>query len=171
MDIDLLRLASRSVLALSLLLLTGCDSNDQRPDVPGGQFEATVEGTVSDTLSGAVHYRAKDDSLVGMELGPRDGPGLSIELEPQPPALRAYEVVDAELFAPPQTGSSSGVMAFLTTGEARFAATDGTLEVTYVGDEQVGATFDFQMEGEFVGGPRGTPSVEVTGVLNALPER
>jgi hypothetical protein len=149
----------------------GCGGNGQRPDVPAGQFEATVEGTVSDTLSGPVHYRAKGDSLVGMELGPRDGPGLSIELESQPPALRTYEVTDAELFGTPRTDSSSGVMAFLTTGEARFTATDGTLELTYVGDEQVGATFDFQMEGEFVGEPRGAPSVEVTGMLSAPAER
>lgn len=171
MSIDLFSSTSRAALTLSVLLLIGCGGKGQMPDVPAGQFDVTVKGGVSDTLSGPVHYRAKGDSLVGMELGPRDGPGLSIELEPQPPALRTFEVVDAELFGTTQTGSSSGVMAFLTTGEARFAATDGTLDLTYVGNEQVGATFSFQMEGEFVESPSERPAVEVTGALNAPAER
>lgn len=171
MGIDLSPLTSGSVLTLSILLLVGCGGKGQVPDVPAGQFEATVEGAVRDTLSGAVHYRTRGDSLVGLELGPRDGPGLSIELEPQLPALRTYEVVEGELFGTDRPGSSSGAMAFLATGEAQFEATSGSLELTYVGDEQVGATFTFQMEGEFVKGPSGSPGVNVTGVLNAPPER
>jgi hypothetical protein len=159
------------LLVLGGLLLPGCEGKGHRPNVPAGQFTAYVEGAVSDTLTGPVHYRAKDDSLVGLELGPKDGPGLSMELEPQPSELRTYEVVNWELFNLERPGSPPGVVAFLTVEEGRFEATDGTLKLTYVGEEQVGATFSFQMEGDFVEGPSEIPSVSVTGALNAPPER
>jgi hypothetical protein len=171
MSINLRSIASAGLFVLGGLLLGGCEGRGSPPDVPAGEFTAYVRGAVSDTIAGPVHYRVRGDSLVGLELGAKNGPGLSIELEPQPPALRTYEVVDAELFGTTQTGSSSGVMAFLTTGEARFEATDGTLELTYVNDERVGATFTFQMEGEFVEGPSERPAVKATGALNAPPER
>lgn len=171
MSIDLRSATPTGLLVLGTLLLVGCGGRGTLPDVPAGRFTAQIQGAVSDTISGPVHYRTRDDSLVALELGPKDGPGLSIELDPQPPALRTYEVVAGKLFGTDRPGSAPGVMAFLTTGEARFETTDGTLELTYVGDERVGATLTFQMEGEVGSGPSETLSVEVIGALNALPQR
>jgi hypothetical protein len=159
------------LLLLGGLLFVGCEGKGTPPDVPAGRFTVHVEGSVSDTLTGPVHYRMSDGALVGLELGPEDGAGLSIELEPQPPALRTYEVIDAELFEMERAESAPGVLAFLTIGEARFETTDGSLELTYLNDEQVGATFSFLMEGDFEDGPSDAPSVKVTGSLNAPPER
>jgi hypothetical protein len=79
--------------------------------------------------------------------------------------------VSWELFNLERPGSPPGIVAFLTVDEAQFEAVDGTFELTYVNDERVGATFAFQMEGDFVEGPSETPSVAVTGSLNAPPER
>ena len=171
MPIDFAPIRQWSLLLLGGLLLVGCEGKGTPPDVSAGQFTAHVEGSVSDTLTGPVHYRMDDGALVGLELGPKDGAGLSMELEPQPPALRTYEVVDAELFNMERAGSPPGILAFLTVGEARFEATDGSLELTYLNDEQVGATFSFLMEGDFEDGPSDAPSVKVTGSLNAPPER
>jgi hypothetical protein len=111
-----------------------------------------------------------DGALVGLELGPKDGAGLSMELEPRPPALRTYEVIDAELFNTERPEHPPGILAFLTVDDARFEAADGTFELTYLNDEQVGATFSFLMEGDFENGPSDAPSVQVTGALNAPPE-
>jgi hypothetical protein len=154
------------------LLGGGCEGRGTPPDVPSGEFTAHVDGSVSDTLTGAAHHRLSDDgALVGLELGAQDGPGLSIELEPQPPALRTYEVVDAELFGVDRPEQPPGAMAFLTLKTARFEAVDGTFELTYVDEEQIGATFSFQMQGEYEQGPGDAPSVAVTGALNAAAER
>lgn len=171
MPIDFVSVRYWALLGLCGLVLAGCEGEGTPPDVSAGQFTAHVEGSVSDTLTGPVHYRMDEGALVGLELGGKDGPGLSIELEPQPPALRTYEVIDAELFRTERPESLPGILAFLTVGEARFEATDGTLELTYLNDEQVGATFSFLMEGDFEDGPSDAPSVKVTGSLNAPPER
>jgi hypothetical protein len=158
-------------LFLGTLLLVGCEGKGTPPEVPAGRFTAHVEGSVSDTLTGPAHYRMDDGALVGLELGAKDGPGLSMELEPQPPALRTYEIIDAELFNMERAGSPPGLLAFLTVGTAQFEATDGSLELTYLNDEQVGASFSFLMEGDYENGPSDAPSVKVTGTLNAPPER
>lgn len=164
------RAAPYGLLVVGLLLLSGCEGRGNRPDVAAGRFTAYVNGSVSDTLSGMAHYRMQNDALVGLELGEENGPGLSIELEPQPPELRTYEVVDAELFGLERSESLPGVMAFLNVEEAHFESIDGSLELTYVNEEQIGATFTFQMEGDYVDGPGNDASVEVTGVLNAPPQ-
>ncbi len=160
-----------TVLLLSGLLLVGCTEKGTPPNVPAGQFAARVNGAVNDTLEGSVHYRTNNDSLTGLELGPENGAGLSIELEPRPPALRTYEVVNWELLGLERPGAPPGVVGFLTVNRAQFESTDGSFTLTYVGDEQVGATFTFQMKGEFGQGPSDVPAVEVTGTLNALPSR
>lgn len=160
-----------AMLLLSGLFLVGCTEKGTPPSVSPGQFAAHVNGAITDTLTGPVHYRAKDDSLFRLELGRENGPGLSIELEPRPPALRTYEVVDWKMFNLERPGAAPGTMGFLTVDGARFESTDGSFELTYVGGEQVGATFTFQMKGEFVEGPSDVPGVEVTGTLNALPAR
>jgi hypothetical protein len=171
MSIDFVSSHVWIALLLGALLLGGCEGKGEPPNVPAGRFTAHVDGAVRDTLTGSVHYRTRNDSLVGLELGPQNGAGLSIELEPYRPALRTYEVVNWELLNLDRPGSPPGVVAFLTVDEAQFEAVDGTFELTYVNDERVGATFAFQMEGDFVEGPSETPSVAVTGSLNAPPER
>lgn len=158
------------IAVLVALAVAGCDGQADPPDVPPGRFTAEINGTVSDTIRGPVHYRMEEGMLVGLELGPRDAPGLSVELEPQPPELRTYEVVEWELFNTERSGTAPGVLAFLTLRDIRFEATEGTFDVTYVGDEQIGATFAFEMEGDEAG-PTDTPSVKVTGALNAPPDR
>jgi hypothetical protein len=152
------------------VLVNGCGGQGNRPDVAAGQFTANVNGTVSDTLAGAAHYRMDDGALVGLELGSKEGPGLSIELEPQPPELRTYEVVDAELFGLERPGSPPGVLAFLLLEQVSFEATDGSLDLTYVSEEQIGATFSFEMEATNGDAPTHDASVEVTGALNAPPQ-
>lgn len=160
-----------TMLLLSGLLVVGCMEKGTPPSVSTGRFVAHVNGTINDTLKGPVHYRTKGDSLSGLELGPENGAGLSIELEPRPPALRTYEVVNWELLNLERPGAAPGAMGFLTVGGARFESIDGSFELTYLGSDQVGATFTFQMEGEFVQGPSESPAVAVTGTLNATPER
>lgn len=153
------------------LLLAGCQGKGQPPEVAEGTFTAYVEGTLADTITGKAHYRTRNDTLRAFELGRRDGSGLSLEVEPHPLGLHTYEVVSSELFGGRRPGQSPGVMAFLTVGNGRFTADDGTLELTYVDDEEVGAEFSFEMEGGFVGAPVDEASVEVTGVFSTLPER
>lgn len=171
MSIDLRSIVSTGLLLLGALLLGGCEGRGSPPDVAAGEFTAHVRGAIDDTIAGPVHYRMRGDSLVGLELGAKDGPGLSIELEPHPPALRTYDVINWELFNRDRAGSPPGVVAFLTVDEAQFETTDGTLDLTYVDDEWLGATFSFQMEGEFVESPSERPAVEVSGALNASPQR
>lgn len=171
MGIDFASARYWPLLLLWGLLIVGCEEKGTPPDVPAGQFAAHVEGSLNDTLTGPVHYRMDEGKLVGLELGPKDGPGLSIELEPQPPALRTYEVIEADLFTTERPENTPGILAFLTVDAARFEATDGSLELTYLNDEQLGATFSFLMEGEYENGPSEAPSVKVTGSLNAPPER
>lgn len=154
------------------LVVAGCEEGDgNQPEVPTGQFNVQVEGAITDTLSGPVYYRMEDQKLVGLELGNKNGPGLSIELEPRKPSLQTYEVVSWELFSLERTEDPPGAVAFLTIGNGQFQATAGTFEVTYVSEERVGATFDFRMEGAFGDRPRGSASVWVTGSLNATDER
>lgn len=154
------------LLVLSVLLLAGCEGKGTVPDVPAGKFTLYIDGIVSDTLSGPAHYRMDEGALVGIELGPEGGTGVSIELEPHPPELRTYEVVEWELFTMERPGSAPGVVGFLTMDDARYETTDGVLELTYVDEEQIGATFTFQMDGEEIS-TGDMPSLEVTGVLNA----
>lgn len=149
------------------LLWVGCEGQGTPPDVPEGRFTAYVTGAVSDTLSGTAYYRRSDGVLTGLEFGARDRPGLSIELEPRPPELRTYEVLEPELFQVERPGSRPGALAFLSLDHAQFAATEGTLELTYVSEERIGATFSFQMTGRFDDGGGNDVSVEVTGAVNA----
>jgi hypothetical protein len=153
------------------LLFVGCEEKGSRPDVPAGTFTVRIDGALSDTLTGPVHYRTSKDSLTGFELGAENGPGVSIELEPQPPALRTYEVIESELFDMERPEAPPGVMAFLTLDAAQFHAVDGTLELTYVSEDRVGATFTFQMEGTADVAPAEPLSIEATGTLDAPSRR
>lgn len=156
------------LLVLCVLLLGGCEGKGTPPDVPAGEFTLYIDGVVSDTLTGPAHYRMEEGALVGIELGPEGEAGVSIELEPLSPELRTYEVVEWELFKMERPESAPGVVGFLTMDDARYETTDGVLELTYVGDERLGATFTFQMEGEQTS-TGDMPSLEVSGVLDAPP--
>lgn len=156
-------------LLLGTFLMTGCGSN-AAPDVPAGQYAAEVEGAVTDTLEGAVHHRTADGRLIGIELGERDGAGLSMELEPYPPDTRSYSVIDGELFGMERPGGTPGVMAFLTVDGTQFRATAGSLHVQRVAGETIGASFSFEMEGEVASGGDDA-GVRVTGELNAPASR
>lgn len=152
------------------LLWIGCEGQGTPPDIPPeGRFTAYLTGAISDTLSGTAHYRRTDGTLTGLEFGARDGPGLSIDLEPQPPERRTYEVLEPELFRMERPDRRAGALAFLSLDHAQFAATDGTLELTYVGEDRIGGTFSFQMEGSFDDGGGNEVSVEVSGAVNAPP--
>lgn len=146
--------------------LLGC-GDGARPEVPQGQFTAEVEGGITDTIVGPAFYRMEEGDLIGIELGARDRPGLSMEMEPRPPDQRTYEVVEWSLLDAEREDTAPGVVAFLVVQDARFEATNGTLELTYVGEEEVGATFEFEMEGSFVGGSSPEASVHVTGSFRA----
>jgi len=152
---------------LGALLFAGCGGRGTEPDVSEGRFTAYVGGGVTDTLRGAAHARHRDSMLVGLELGDEGGPGLSIELDPRPPALRTYDVVDAEVFQMEGDDTSPEGLALLQLDEANFEAVSGTIELTYVSEEQVGATFAFQMNGAFKERGSDDVSVEVTGEVNA----
>ncbi len=122
---------------------------------------------MTDTIAGPAFYRLEAGELVGIELGAKDQPGLSLELEPRPLTQRTYEVVEWDLLDAERDDVPPGVVAFLKVRDARFEATRGTLDVTYVGETEVGATFEFEMEGSFVGGSSPEASVHVTGSFRA----
>lgn len=161
---------SGAFILITAILVGGCGGKGNAPDVAAGHYRADVAGALSDSLVGTARYRIDDGSLIGLELGSERGPGLSIELEPRPLDLRRYEVVEAELFGLDRPGGTPGMLGFLTIEDAQFEATDGTLEVTYVGDHNVGATFTVQMEGAVNAAPGETSSIEVDGAVNARPE-
>ncbi|MFO8099721.1 MAG: hypothetical protein R6T83_08905 [Salinibacter sp.] len=168
-------MANRSFLAWWIVLvlggaLAGCGSADAPVDVERGQFVAEVDGSVTDTLSGPVHYRMQDGQLVGLELGTQTGPGLSIELEPRSPASGTYEVVEEDLFGVDHKQASVRALAFLTTADAKFTARRGTVTVEQVQDQTVAATFSFEMNGRLNRGG-GDAGVHVDGQLRAPPSR
>ncbi len=164
-----------------VLLMAGC-GDETGLDVAKGRYRLFVEGSLTDTLTGPSFVRAQRNGHVGIELGPRDGPGLSIELasppRPDPDAdgslIRSrvqpgrYDVVAASLLNGPRADSLTGLLAFLSVNDAEFEATQGHLLVTHIGDGSVGGTFDMKMK-ERTNGPLGDRSVRVTGVLRATP--
>lgn len=153
-----------AVLGLGLLLV-GC-GNGTEPDVAAGRYRAHLEGSLTDTLTGPAVYRLQDDELVGIELGPRDGPGLSIQLRPRPLRPRTYEVTAAPLLEASSADSLTGVIAFLSVKKARLRAARGSLSVTHADDETMRGRFDFGMEGTMDSHP-GKLSVRVWGELRA----
>lgn len=155
------------------LLLIGCGSEPE-PDVTEGRYRLYVEGSLTDTLTGPAIVRTQRNGGVGIELGKRDGSGLSIELTPanrsgDPSGLQGemppgrYTVVPSSLLGGSPADSVSGLIAaFLSVADRHFTATRGRLSVTGVGDGTVAGRIDFEMA-ERAGGR----SVRVTGVLRA----
>lgn len=167
-DMGIPRFSLVCVVSIFLLVggLFGCGEGS-RPEVPEGQFTAEVKGGVTDTIAGPAFYRLEAGELVGVELGERGQPGLSLELEPRPLSQRSYEVVEWNLLDAEREDMPPGVVAFLDVRDARFEATRGSLDVTYVGESEVGATFEFEMEGSFVEGSSPEASVHVSGSFRA----
>lgn len=155
-------------LLLVVLLWTGCD-DDVVPNVAEGRYRAEVSGGMVDTLTGPARFRHQDGTLLGMELGQREGSGVSLEIGPEPLEAGAYDVVAAELIEGPDADSLKGMFAFLRLGNARFEATRGRLSVTHVDEGEVRGTFEFQMDGYATGSPDDL-SIVVEGALRATPE-
>jgi len=161
-----------SLAALCLvLLLSGCgDASDL--GVAAGRYRLQIHGAVADTLTGPAVLRSARDTRVGLELGPRDGPGLSMEFTPRrtggAPDVETgrYEVVRAALLNAPRTDSLPGLVAFLSLPDARFEATEGHVLVTHAEGGAVGGTFTLEMTEQ---GPTLTTSrtIQVTGALRA----
>lgn len=145
------------------LLLVGC-GDETELDVAEGRYRLHVEGGLTDTLTGPAVLDSQRDGRLGIELGKRDGPGMSIELVPPPSDSGRYEVVAAELLHSPPSDNLTGLIAFLSVTGAQFTATNGFLSVTHVDDESVAGTLDVEMEEQ---GSTGDRSVRVRGVLRA----
>lgn len=153
------------------LLISGCgDASDL--DVAAGRYRLQVRGAVADTLTGPAVLRSARDSRVGLELGARDKPGLSIELAPrrtgEAPDVETgrYDVVRASLLNAPRTDSLPGLVAFLSLPNDRFEATEGHFSVTHAEKEAVGGTFDLEMT-EQASSLTTSRTVRVTGTLRA----
>ncbi|PSQ94082.1 MAG: hypothetical protein BRD30_00640 [Bacteroidetes bacterium QH_2_63_10] len=164
------RIASALSCACLVVLLIGCGGGTDL-DVAKGRYRLVVEGGLADTLTGPAIVQSHRNGRVGIELGTRDGPGLSLEVSlpdrsADVPGLsaRRYDVVAMSLLDGPSADSLSGLMAFLSVANHEFIATQGHLSVSEVGNGTVGGTLEFKMAEQ--GGD--TPAerfVQVTGVL------
>lgn len=171
------RVASALSAALLAFLLIGCGGGSGL-DVAEGQYRLYVEGSLTDTLTGPAIVRTYRNGHVGIELGERDGPGLSIELRPPPQSDRSangsapsvpprrYDVVAPSLLDGTPTDSLSGFVAFLSLADFQFAATQGYLTVTRASGGTVGGRLDVEMTEQEDAAP-GERTVRVTGVLRA----
>jgi hypothetical protein len=158
-------------LALALIGALGLGCEESAPvDVAAGEFVIEIDGSVVDTLRGPAQYRMRDGRIAGLELGRPDGPGLSIELDPRPLSASTYAIVDGPLFEAGSAEAPAGAMAFLTTSDAEFTATRGSLTVERVHEQTVAATFSFEMRGRMRRGG-GDAGVRVEGRLRAPPTR
>jgi hypothetical protein len=162
-------------LLLGLCLLPGCGA-DAGPDVPPGRYRLYVEGSVTDTLRGTARLQFREQGRVGLELGPRNGPGLSIELVAETrddPANRLppgrYNVVATGLYPdglPPNPSRPPEALVILSTGNAQFVGTKGHLSITPLNADAVGARLRVDMRSRHGGRPA-SRSIRVTGVLRA----
>jgi len=172
-----LRIASALSGACLVILLIGCGSGTDL-DVAEGRYRLYLKGHLTDTLSGPAIVRTQQNGHVGLELGDRDGSGLSIELArtprsndsanvaPPPVSAGRYDVVAGSLLDAPSADSLSGLLAFLSVADREFVATQGHLSVTETGDGMVGGTLEFEMAERESDTP-GERTVRVTGVLRA----
>jgi len=156
-----------------LLLSFGCGT-DSGAEVAAGRYRLYVEGSVTDTLRGPALLRRQGNEHVGIELGPQDGPGMSIELTSRggddngPAQVRTgrYNVMAAGLRTSSREPSLTGALAVLSVAGIQFVGTRGHLSVTRVEEDAVAATLRLEMDGRASGSP-GERSVHVTGVLRA----
>lgn len=157
---------------MAILLLAGCgEGRGTAPDVEPGRFVVQVDGTVSDTLRGEARYRMVDGDLAGVELVIDSVRGLSIDLEPGPVRRKTYQVVEWELLSVDRPGGAPGTSVFFETPDLAFESSDGTVEITYTANGQIGGAFALDMEGHRTEGPIGPRSIRVTGTWLATPLR
>ncbi|MCS3639667.1 hypothetical protein GGP77_002237 [Salinibacter ruber] len=154
-----------------VLLLSGCgDASDL--GVAAGRYRLQIQGAVTDTLAGPAVLRSARDARVGLELGTRDGPGLSMAFTPRgtggapDAATGRYDVVRAALLNAPRTDSLPGLVAFLSLPDARFEATEGHVSITRAGRGAVGGTFTLEMTEQAPALPT-SRTIQVTGTLRA----
>jgi len=169
--------AAAGLLLCTVLLCLGC-RDEAALNEEKGRYQVSIEGGLTDTLAGPAVYRRQEEGRVRIELGTRDGPGLSIELEPRPPhpdrgsegasvpRPGRYDVVATSLLDHPRPDSLTGLIAFLSVADAQFAATQGHLSITHVADGTVTGTLDFTME-ERLDDSLSERAVRVTGALQA----
>ncbi|MFB6279973.1 MAG: hypothetical protein ABEK75_10760 [Salinibacter sp.] len=165
MSLPIFRACSGVLLVAVVLLGIGCRAETDL-GVAVGRYQLYVEGSLTDTLSGPAVLRPRRNGRLGIELGPRGGSGLSLELTRSPQTSGRYEVMGPGLLNGVQADSLRGLIAFLSVADAQFAATQGRFSVTEVGPETIGGTLDVEMR-ERSDGPLGERSVRVTGVLRA----
>ena len=152
-----------------VVLLTGCGGGTG-VDVAEGRYRLYVEGPLRDTLSGPAVVRDLHNGRTGIELGRRDGPGLSLELAMGGRGSRGrpgrYDVVSSSLLQGPSSDSLVGLLAFLSVGDLRYTATQGHISVTDVRDGALAGRVELEMaeQGDTVPGDH---TVQVTGVLRA----
>jgi len=158
------------LLLASLALLTGChQESGTAPNVPTGMFDVQIDGTLDREVTGAARYRNSDGDLVGLELVVDSTSGMSIELEPGPVRRTSYQVVEWELLQIDRPGGAPGTIAFFEHPKGSFESVDGTVDVTYVADGEVGGTFDFEMTGSLNGVPGEPYSLTARGRWIATP--
>ncbi|PEN14415.1 hypothetical protein CRI94_05130 [Longibacter salinarum] len=157
------------VCALGFALFgTGCDDGKGTPpDVPTGRFEVRVEGAMDRTFTGEARYRLVDGDLAGFELVIDSTSGLSIDVEKGPIRRKTYQVVEWQLMQVERPGGPPGAMAFLETPDAAFEARNGTIQVTYTGEEAIGGKLSLTMEGSREGVPEDTHSIRAEGEWTA----
>lgn len=165
MAAPIFRMCSTVLLAVVVLGGIGCGSEADL-GVAAGRYRLFVGGSLTDTLAGPAVLRPRRNGRLGIELGSRDGSGLSLELTRSPQASGRYEVVGPGLLNGVQADSLRGLIAFLSVADAQFAATQGRFSVTEVGAEMIGGRLNVEMK-ERSDGPLGERSVRVTGVLRA----
>ncbi|WP_103029675.1 hypothetical protein [Salinibacter altiplanensis] len=165
-----------SCVALALLLV-GCRGGGGL-DVAQGQYRFVVEGSLADTLTGPATVQSHDNGRVGIELGARGAPGLSMELVPAarttdgagaplaPVSPGRYNVVAASLLDTPSPDSLSGLLAFLSVAGREFVAMQGHLSVTRVSDEAAEGRIELEMA-EQAAPTSGNHAVRVSGALRA----
>ena len=145
MAAPILRACSTVLLAVAVLVGSGCGSESDL-GVAAGRYQLYVEGSLTDTLTGPAVLRPRRNGRLGIELGPRDGSGLSVELTTSPQTSGHYEVVGPGLLDGSQADSLPGFVAFLSVADAQFAATRGRLSVTEAETETIGGTLDVEMK-------------------------
>lgn len=157
---------------MAILLLAGCgEGRGTVPDVEPGRFVVQIDGAVRDTLRGEARYRMVDGDLAGVELVIDSVRGLSIDLEPGPVRRKTYQVVEWELLSVDRPGGAPGTSVFFETPDLAFESSDGTVEIIYTADGQIGGAFAVDMEGHRTEGPIDPRSIRVTGTWLATPLR
>jgi hypothetical protein len=132
-------------------------------------FEATTEGAVDGSLVGTATLRMdKNGHLVGIELVHIDDTtrGISIELDPRPPAARTYSVIDPSLLGVGRGDDEAGFTAFFESTVHSFQAERGTLQITEASASEAYGTFTIEMEGQAAQGIANS-SVTVEGTFEA----